>query len=119
MIPAIKKELRSFILEEKGGAQKQVLISLGAMLAGLDALNVVSHMVTGANISSKHDHCDPGHSSGHSNGASGYSGWHGSGTSHSNADGVPSSHCNDSAHGSNSHRDANAAHGNNIVLNYG
>lgn len=125
IIPQIKKELKSFILEEKGGAQKQVLISMGAMLAGLEALNIISQMVSGANISSKHDHCDPGHSSAHGD----CPGWYCcdlSTAQHSSANGVPSSHCSASAGSGhlNScnydlHYSANAAHSNNIVLNYG
>ncbi len=107
MLPEIKKELKSFILEEKGGAQKQVLISLGAMLAGLEALNLVSQIVSGATISAKHDHCDPGHIS---------SGW---GSMHSNADGVPSSHCNSHANSAGWNSYPNVAHKNYIVLSYG
>jgi len=103
LIPKIKKELKSFILEEKGGAQKQVLISMGAMLVGLEALNLLSQVVSGANISAKHDHCDPGHGSGM--------------YSHSSANGVPISHC--SAHASGGWGgQANVAHTNNVVISY-
>jgi hypothetical protein len=114
LIPKIKKELKSFILEEKGGAQKQVLISMGAMLVGLESLNIISQVVWGANISSRHDHCDPGH------GSAGSAGWHGS--AHCNADGVPTSHC--SQHSNNptgwqTHASINPGHTNNVVLNYG
>ena len=109
MLPKIKKELKSFILEEKGGAQKQILISLGAMFAGMEALALFSKIVAGQTISAKHDHCDPGHSS-----VGG--GWHGS--AHSSADGVPASHC--STHGSGKYGGStNAAHKNYVYLSYG
>jgi len=106
MLPKIKKELKSFILEEKGGAQKQVLISLGAMFTGIEALALFSKIVAGQTISVKHDHCDPGHNSGY-------------GPRHSSADGVPASHC--SAHGSSgwAHGSAGVAHKNYVYLSYG
>ncbi len=107
MLPKIKKELKSFILEEKGGAQKQVLISLGAMFAGLEALNLVSKIVSGGTISAKHDHCDPGHGS-----SSG--GW----GAHSSADGVPQSHCSAST-GDGGWGSVNPVHKNYILLSYG
>ncbi len=130
MLPKIKKELKSFILGESGGASKQALISMGAMFAGFEALNLFSKGM-GADISSKHDHCDPGHSEAHNSGTRG--GWgHWSSEAHSSADGVPASHCDASNHGSgnsgsgsagwghgNNHRSANASHKNYIVLNYG
>ena len=111
LIPEIKKDLKSFMLEEKGGASKQTLISLGALLAGIEIVGVLSKIVAGAQISALHDHCDPGH------GSDG-GGWHGSG--HSSADGVPESHC--SGHGSGGgwgHGSANTAHKNYVYLNYG
>ncbi len=112
LIPEIKKDLKSFMLEEKGGASKQTLISLGALLAGIEIVGVLSKVVTGAQISAIHDHCDPGHNS------------HGSGcgTAHSSADGVPESHCSASSHASCgwSHRSSpNPSHKNNLILNYG
>jgi len=112
MLPKIKKELKSFILEEKGGAQKQVLISLGAMFAGTEALALFSKIVAGQTISAKHDHCDPGH-------ASGGGGWS---SYHSSADGVPASHCSAGAHGSGgwaAHGNVNVAHKNYVYLSYG
>ena len=109
MLPKIKKELKSFILEEKGGAQKQVLISLGAMFAGMEALALFSKIVAGQTISAKHDHCDPGHYN------SGYSGW----GAHSSADGVPASHCSAHSSGGWGHTSVNSAHKNYVYLSYG
>ena len=109
MLPKIKKELKSFILEEKGGAQKQVLISLGAMFAGIEALALFSKIVAGQTISVKHDHCDPGHGSD--------GGWHGN--AHSSADGVPVSHCNQHSSNGWGHANVNVAHKNYIYLSYG
>ena len=115
LIPKIKKDLKSFMLEEKGGASKQTLISLGALLAGIEIVGVLSKIVAGAQISALHDHCDPGHSS-----ISG--GGHKS--THSSADGIPESHC--SGHGSAGHGSGwswhgsvNPAHKNYVYLNYG
>lgn len=109
IIPAIKKDLKSFMLEEKGGASKQTLISMGALLAGIEVVGFLSKVVAGAQVSALHDHCDPAHS----NRSSGWS-------VHSSADGVPESHCN--AHTSSSggwHRNAGVAHKNYVYLNYG
>ena len=124
LLPRIKKELKSFILEEKGGAQKQVLISLGAMFAGIEALALFSKIVAGQTISVKHDHCDPGHGSGITGHGSG--GWgHTSATRHSSADGVPASHCSVNSHvsgvniGGSQHISGNAAHKNYVYLSYG
>ncbi|ODS42675.1 MAG: hypothetical protein MSIBF_05075 [Candidatus Altiarchaeales archaeon IMC4] len=108
MIPTIKKDVASFLLEEKGEVSKHQIISFGALLSGLAALNIMTKVVAGQNISALHDHCDPGHGSG----------WYGS--AHSNADAQPVGHCNIN-HGSYGGwaTSANAAHNNNIVLNYG
>ncbi len=107
LIPAIKKDVESFLLEERGDISKQVLISLGAMIAGIESMNLATKAVNAQSISAKHQHCDPPHCSG------GGGGWHGS--CHSNG-------CNP-AHGSHSsgrtHGSVNPAHANNIVLNYG
>lgn len=111
IIPAIKKDLKSFMLEEKGGASKQTLISMGALLAGIEVVGFLSKVVVGAQISALHDHCDPGHGSvGHG------SGW--SWSAHSSADGVPESHCSSHSSGG-GHSSVNGAHKNYIYLNYG
>ncbi|MBW6461787.1 MAG: hypothetical protein K0B07_01965 [DPANN group archaeon] len=118
LIPAIKKDLKSFMLEEKGGASKQTLISMGALLAGIDVVGFLSKVVAGAQLSALHDHCDPGHGSG------GAVGW----GVHSSADGVPESHCSGhSSHDSHDsddgwggwHGSVNVAHKNYVYLNYG
>lgn len=70
LIPKIRKDISSFLFEEKGDISKQVLISFGAILAGLEALNLVTKVASGQSISAKHQHCDPAHYSG--------GGWHGS-----------------------------------------
>ena len=106
LIPSIKKDLKSFMLEEKGGASKQKLISFGALLAGIEVIGVISDVVSGVQVSALHDHCDPGHGSA-------------SGGAHSSADGVPESHCSSHGSGGWSHRSVNAAHKNFIYLNYG
>ena len=46
LIPSIKKDLKSFMLEEKGGASKHTLISMGALLAGIEIVSVFSKIVT-------------------------------------------------------------------------
>ena len=105
LIPTIKKDMKSFMLEEKGGASKQKLISFGALLAGIEVIGVISDVVSGAQLYTLHDHCDPGH------GSAAYS-------AHSSADGVPESHC--SSHGNGGwHGSVNTAHKNFVYLNYG
>jgi hypothetical protein len=106
IVPKIKREIESFILDERGGASKQALVSLGAMFAGIEALALFSKFVSGQTISVKHDHADPGHASG---------GW----GAHSSADGVPASHS--SSHGSAGWGSSggNAAHLNYVYISYG
>lgn len=108
LIPSIKKDLKSFMLEEKGGASKQALISFGALLAGIEVIGFLSKIVSGATISALHDHCDPGHYSGHGNGAK-----------HSSADGIPSSHCSSTVSSGWGHGSFNPEHKNSVFLNYG
>jgi len=122
ILPKIKKELKSFILEERGGASKHFLISLGAMLTGIETLALFSKIVAGQTISAKHDHCDPGHSSGSTHGSGGWG--HCNASRHSSADGVPASHCSATSHVSAgnpglTHISANAAHKSYVYLSYG
>jgi hypothetical protein len=112
LIPQIKKDVESFLLEEKGEISKHKIISFGALLSGLAALNIVTKIVAGQQISALHDHCDPGHKSG-------TGGWSGLSNRHSSANGVPQGHCSSTGHGSSGHGSSNAAHGSNIVFNYG
>jgi len=104
IIPKIKREIESFILDERGGASKQALVSLGAMFAGIEALALFSKFVSGQTISVKHDHADPGHSNS--------CGW----GCHSSADGVPASHSSASGGGWTS---MNAGHVNYVYISYG
>ena len=109
LIPSITKDLKSFMLEERGGASKQALISFGALLTGIEVVGFLSSVVSGAQISALHDHCDPGHGS--NNGGWGV---------HSSADAVPASHS--SAHRNYKgwdHNSVNAGHQNYVYLNYG
>lgn len=110
ILPKIKKEIKSFILEEGGGASKQALISLGAIFAGIEALALFSRIVAGQTISVKHDHADAGHGSGG-----------GTGGVHSSADGTPAIHSSASAHlsGGWGHGSTNAAHVSYVYLSYG
>lgn len=98
VIPAIKKDIQAFILEERGDIHKQTMISLGALLAGLEAMSLFSKTASAQSITAKHSHCDPTHCSG--------GGWH------SNCGGC--THTSGSGWGS-----GNPSHMNNIVLNYG
>ena len=111
LIPSITKDLKSFMLEERGGASKQALISFGALLTGIEVVGFLSSVVSGAQISALHDHCDPGHRSvKNGNGSS----------AHSSADADPASHC--SAHRNAKgweHNSINAGHKNYVYLNYG
>jgi hypothetical protein len=116
IIPEIKKDIKSFFLEERGDISKQVLISFGALVAGMGALSLLSKAVGARTISIKHDHCDPGHGSAHGNSSPI--------STHSSANGVPSSHC--SSHGSyasagwaGAHASVNAAHTSNAYITYG
>ena len=123
LLPKIKKEINDFILQEKGGASQQALISLGAIFVGIEALTLFSKIVAGATINVRHDHSDAGvgHYSVACNAA------HRSGTAHSSADGVPSLHSSGAAHGSyansgwgvHASTSTNTAHSNSVWLSYG
>jgi len=127
LLPKIKKEINDFILQEKGGASQQALISLGAIFVGIEALTLFSKIVAGATINVRHDHSDAATSAHGSATACG--GWstHASGSTHSSADGVPSLHSSAPAHGSGTGGWAghgsvggqNAAHSNSVWLSYG
>ncbi|MCK5063105.1 MAG: hypothetical protein KAR23_04190 [Candidatus Aenigmarchaeota archaeon] len=111
LIPSITKDLKSFMLEERGGASKQALISFGALLTGIEIVGFLSNVVSGARISALHDHCDPGHKSVKYGSAC---------AQHSSANADPASHC--SAHCSRKgweHNSINAGHKNYVYLNYG
>lgn len=110
--PKIKKDLESFILDERGDISKQTLISFGALVAGLQAVSLFSQAVSGQAIQARHDHCDPGAAAFHGNSTGHGSDVHAnvdpphsSGTAHSSADGEPAAHCSWTDHGS-----ADAAH---------
>jgi hypothetical protein len=135
-LPSLKLDLKSFILDEKGGIQPNTLVSIGAVLGGLQILAFLIKSVKAASISAKHDHCDPGHSS--ETTVNQYCGWgcgHASHSSrmHSSADGSPTAHCSaTSGHASygasqvstwqtstGAHSSANAGHNNAVYLTYG
>lgn len=96
ILPSIKKDIQAFILEERGDISKQTLVSLGALIASLEAMSLLSKTASAQSITAKHSHCDPAH-------CSAPGGW----VTHGSWGGCQ--------HGSN----ANPAHINNIVLNYG
>lgn len=119
VIPAIKKDILSFILEERGAISKQVMISLGALIASLEAMSLLSKTASAQSITAKHSHCDPAHCSGGGGGHTSYAAC----TSNQQVPNLQSpisgwgTHC--SGGGGWGHTSYNPGHGNNIVLNYG
>ena len=97
-LPAIRKTVSSFLLEEEGKISKQSLLKLGAVVGGISAMTGIANAAHSQNvahsqavsmsystptITATHSHYDPAHSSHASHAAHSSHSSHASHSSHS------------------------------------